>query len=268
MSKTPVWQAGTAMSARALFTQLLRRQTWAELLYALLGLPIGIAGFVFTVTTISVSGGLIVTFVGLPLLAATGLASRYLGSGLRKLSNSLVGTAVAPPQRFRAGPGMFGWLASCLMDGTAWRARLYLLLRLPVGIAGFVIAVAFYSYGLGGVTYPIWRPFTPCQTVPGDSTCHRGASWGTSYFLDTPFRIAFTCVLGLVALLLAPWAVRRVLQLDRLLVRALLGPVGGAARVAELEHSRAVAVDDSAATLRRIERDLHDGARRGSSRSR
>jgi signal transduction histidine kinase len=42
-------------------------------------------------------------------------------------------------------------------------------------------------------------------------------------------------------------------------MHALLGPSWTSARVEELERSRAVAVDDSAATLRRIERDLHDG---------
>jgi signal transduction histidine kinase len=40
----------------------------------------------------------------------------------------------------------------------------------------------------------------------------------------------------------------------------VLGSGRMAARVRQLERSRSYAVDDSAATLRRIERDLHDGA--------
>jgi signal transduction histidine kinase len=43
-------------------------------------------------------------------------------------------------------------------------------------------------------------------------------------------------------------------------MRRLLGPGGLAQRVRHLEQSRAVAVDDAAAQLRRLERDLHDGA--------
>jgi signal transduction histidine kinase len=65
---------------------------------------------------------------------------------------------------------------------------------------------------------------------------------------------------GLVLLLLAPWVVRGVVLLDRMVARALLGPTASAERMAQLERTRAAAVDDSAATLRRIERDLHDGA--------
>jgi signal transduction histidine kinase len=59
--------------------------------------------------------------------------------------------------------------------------------------------------------------------------------------------------------LVAPWAVRAVLSIDRRLMRALLGPDALAVRVRSLEHARAQTVDASAATLRRIERDLHDG---------
>jgi signal transduction histidine kinase len=47
---------------------------------------------------------------------------------------------------------------------------------------------------------------------------------------------------------------------DRRLIRSLLGPSTLTERVSELERTRALAVDDSAAALRRVERDLHDGA--------
>jgi signal transduction histidine kinase len=263
MHTTDLWQADDAMPDHSrlapVFTQLVRRRTWAEFLYALLGLPIGIAGFIFVVVTLAVTTGLSVTFIGLPLMALTGLAARGIGWSLRRFANRLIGTDVPPPQRFRANPGLLGWIGSCLTDGTAWRARLYLLLKLPVGIAGFIAAVSFYAYGLGGVTYSIWRPFTPCNRS-SDGVCHRGVGFGDSYYLDTPFRIVLTFVIGVVLLLAAPWAVRGVLQVDRLLIRLLLGATAGSHRVAELERTRAAAVDDSAATLRRIERDLHDGA--------
>ena len=53
---------------------------------------------------------------------------------------------------------------------------------------------------------------------------------------------------------------RAVTAADRWLVRGLLGPGRLVQRVHELEQTRALAVDDSAALLRRLERDLHDGA--------
>ncbi|TAM85447.1 MAG: sensor histidine kinase [Jatrophihabitans sp.] len=242
----------------AFLVALFTRRAWAELLYALVSLPVGIAGFTFTVVTLSVSGGLLVTFVGLPLIASSGFVSRWVGGQWRATANALLGWGVPAPAPFRARPGFLGWLGSCLKDGTAWRARAYLLLKLPLGIASFVAAVAFYAYGLGGMTYWIWRPFLPCNTDAA-GRCHRAAQLWNGEFIDTPGRIALVAALGLLFTLAAPWVVRGVLQADRALVHALLGPTWTSARVAELEQSRAAAVDDSAATLRRIERDLHDG---------
>jgi signal transduction histidine kinase len=256
-----LWQAEGAMTRRLprFLAELVRPRTWSEFLFAVLGLPLGVAGFVFTVVTFTTSAGLLVTFVGLPLMAITGLASRYLGSSSRMLGNRLLGAEIPPPQPFHANPGLLGWIGSCLTDGTAWRARLYLLLKLPLGIAGFVAAVAFWTYGLGGVTYAIWRPFLPCNTT-SDGRCHHSVGFTDSWQADTPFRIVVVTVAGVLLTLAAPWVVRSVVTVDRIVMRGLLGPTIGAERVAELERTRAVAVDDSAATLRRIERDLHDGA--------
>jgi signal transduction histidine kinase len=256
-----VWQADQPMTARlpAWLAALFHRRTWAETLYAVLGLPIGVAGFVFTVTTVTVSGGLLVTFIGLPLLAITGLISRRLGGGLRRFGNALIDAGIPTPQPFRANPGLLGWIGSCLTDGTAWRARLYLLVKLPLGIASFVVAVLMWIYGIGGVTYATWRPVLGCNTT-SDGRCHRAIGFTDHWQADTPFRILLVSVAGLVLLIAAPWAVRGVVAVDRMVMRMLLGPTGRAERVAELERTRAVAVDDSAATLRRIERDLHDGA--------
>jgi signal transduction histidine kinase len=62
-----------------------------------------------------------------------------------------------------------------------------------------------------------------------------------------------------IFLLAAPWVMRGFVNVDRLLARSLLGPDPFAARVRTLEQARTRTVDTSAATLRRIERDLHDG---------
>ncbi|MFF4366701.1 sensor histidine kinase [Streptomyces sp. NPDC001594] len=58
-----------------------------------------------------------------------------------------------------------------------------------------------------------------------------------------------------------PYVVRLLANLDRLMVRGLLSPSDELERrIAELESGRGVVVDTAAADLRRIERDLHDGA--------
>ncbi|GHA55214.1 histidine kinase [Streptomyces tauricus] len=58
-----------------------------------------------------------------------------------------------------------------------------------------------------------------------------------------------------------PFIARGLANADRAMVRALLSPSDELEqRIAELESDRGVVVDTAAADLRRIERDLHDGA--------
>ncbi|MGW0753086.1 sensor histidine kinase [Streptomyces sp. NPDC002587] len=58
-----------------------------------------------------------------------------------------------------------------------------------------------------------------------------------------------------------PYVVRMLANADRAMVRGLLSPSDELERrIAELESDRGVVVDTAAADLRRIERDLHDGA--------
>ncbi|WP_019547127.1 sensor histidine kinase [Streptomyces sulphureus] len=75
----------------------------------------------------------------------------------------------------------------------------------------------------------------------------------------------FTFASMLVSLLvlwpLLPWIARGLGNVDRALARTLLAPSDELERrVAELESDRGAVVDTAAADLRRIERDLHDGA--------
>ncbi|EFL24119.1 two-component system sensor kinase [Streptomyces himastatinicus ATCC 53653] len=83
---------------------------------------------------------------------------------------------------------------------------------------------------------------------------------GRHFYLDAPFEVAASCVLGVLVLLATPWVMRALTSVDRLLVKGLLGPSRLATRVWELESDRGTVVDTAAADLRRIERDLHDGA--------
>ncbi|WP_128379257.1 sensor histidine kinase [Streptomyces cavernae] len=91
-------------------------------------------------------------------------------------------------------------------------------------------------------------------------------AWRTALyeFIRLPWG-ALTFSVTLTGLFVAwpvlPFIVRALTNVDRALVRALLSPSDELERrIAELESDRGVVVDTAAADLRRIERDLHDGA--------
>ncbi|MBL1102685.1 sensor histidine kinase [Streptomyces coffeae] len=83
-------------------------------------------------------------------------------------------------------------------------------------------------------------------------------------FIRLPWGV-LTFAIALVSLFIAwpvlPWIARALTNVDRALVRGLLSPSDELERrIAELESDRGTVVDTAAADLRRIERDLHDGA--------
>jgi hypothetical protein len=184
------------------------RRTVGEFVYAVAGLPLGIIGFVLTVVTVSVGGGLAVTVVGLPILAVSGIVAAWLASVYRVAGNRLLpDEPVAAPR-----PSGRGWFAGGLRDAKVWRARLYLVLKLPLGIMSFVAAVAFYSYGLGGLTYAIWQPFLP----------NGGLELWNGYVVDDAGSMLVLALLGAGMLALAPLVVHASVSLDRRVVRVLL----------------------------------------------
>jgi signal transduction histidine kinase len=242
---------------RAPFT----RRTWAETLYALVGVVLGAAGFVGVAAALYVGALLAVTLVGLPLIAAALRGARRLGGLHRDLAGRLLGVKVGAPAPLRPTPGsgFLGWVWSGLRDAAGWRAVLYLLVKFPVALVTFAVVAAFWLYGVFFVAYPLLRLVLPRER-DRQGTWHRGLQLFSDIYLDTWPRILAVVVVGVVLLAAAPWVVHSVLALERRLVGGLLGPTRLSQRVRDLEETRAHAVDDAAEALRRIERDLHDGA--------
>jgi len=142
----------------------------------------------------------------------------------------------------------YGWV---WRDPATWRDMLWMATSPVVAVLGLV-PVALVSVGLFGlVSQPLWWwPWAlPAWLVTGE--------W------VTPWYIALSPVLGLVlavpGLLLAPPMLRLRVWWDRLLLRPTRSSTLDQ-RVRRLTETRADAVDVQAAELRRIERDLHDGA--------
>ncbi|MGW1463505.1 sensor histidine kinase [Streptomyces sp. NPDC002308] len=234
-------------------------RTWRELLYLLLSLPISTVLFALVVTTVSLSAGLMVTFLGIPVLAAGLAVCRGFGVLERLRARALLRLDVTDPEpvRGRTG-GVFSWAGAALRSGTSWRHLLYGFLHFPWAVFAFTVSVTVVTTAWSMFTYPLWAWVFPAYVgvdglqMYGDAT-HR-------VYLDSAFELTATCGVGLVLVLVSPWIVRGLASVDRVMVGGLLGPSRLVSRVVELESDRGVVVDTAAADLRRIERELHDGA--------
>ncbi|MCM2393046.1 sensor histidine kinase [Streptomyces albipurpureus] len=239
------------------------RRTWREFGYHMLSLPISTILFVFAITTVSLGAGLLVTFVGIPVLAAALAGCRSFGALERARARVLLRHDVERPEPVRPRTnGVMSWIGAILKSGTSWRSLLYAVLHFPWAVISFSILLTLWSVGWSLLSYPLWQWVFPTYgDAPGIQLYGDGSgSQARTLYLDTPLEIAMASATGFVLVLVTAWMIRGFSYVDRVMVSGLLGPSSLATRVVELESDRGVVVDTAAADLRRIERDLHDGA--------
>jgi signal transduction histidine kinase len=224
-----------------------QRRAWRELAYVWASLPLAVFGLL-------VVYGLVTPIVPLTWAFVPWLG-RWVGSLYRGLARRVLGIDVGPPAPAPRPdrPGVLGWLFARIRDGAGWRAAGYALLRLPYAIVMVYLGAGFWFYGLLGMANPLVQ-WTDRQFFPSGER-HFGVSIN-----DTFVPSWIVVPVGLVLFFSAPWVVHGFVRLDTYLMSRLLGRRLLSERVRDLEETRAMAVDDAAATLRRIERDLHDGA--------
>ncbi|GAA2970158.1 MULTISPECIES: sensor histidine kinase [Streptomyces] len=233
-------------------------RVWRELAYLFLSVPISTALFCFAITMVSLGLGMLITFLGIPILAAGLTLCRGFGMLERARARALLHLDVAEPAPVRGTGGLMSWVGATLKSGVSWRHLLYAVLHFPWAVFAFPVAVTFWAVGWSAFTYPLWRWVFPAYAGIDGIQLYGDETHQT--YLDSPFEMAVTSGIGLAFLMVTPWLLRGLTTVDRLLVSGLLGPSTLATRVSELESDRGVVVDTAAADLRRIERDLHDGA--------
>jgi signal transduction histidine kinase len=205
--------------------------------------PVGIPLFALSVVSV------VYLPVGIGLLTVPPvlLGLRGLAEQQRRWALEWSGVRIVSPYRHRPASGtggLRGRLRLCLWllgDPATWRDLLWSLINVPVTIFLGVLPAALVVNGLEGI---LVAPLVLLY-VPGEQLY---------WLLSVPIGVVSLAV----ALTASPWILRG----HALFSQSLLGPTRQemAERVGELTESRSGVVDASAAELRRIERDLHDGA--------
>lgn len=185
---------------------------------------------------------------------------RALADGARMRAERWSGLPIARPYRPspEARPGWSGRVQRCgamLSDPAFWRDLLWATIDPLIGFTLAVLPMALVVYGVfGALVQPfLWQAITEAGGNNWYAMVHV-TSTGTA-LLAVPVGLAIT----LIGLTTGPW----VLRVHARWTRVLLAPTRNAelvSRVGQLSDSRADATDIQAAELRRIERDLHDGA--------
>lgn len=140
----------------AFFGVALEPRTYGALVYMLLSLATGTFFFSWVVTGLSLSIGLMILIIGIPV------AVLFFGSvrGLSLLEGRLVETLLGErmPRRPRYTDRDRTWLqriGDMFSDGRTWLTLLYFVLMLPLGILYSTVALTLLSLSLGFIWSPV-----------------------------------------------------------------------------------------------------------------
>jgi hypothetical protein len=139
-----------------LFRIFLEPRSYGALLYMLLALPTGVLYFTWAVTGLSLSLGLSVLIIGLPFFLAFLASIRLFALLEGRMVESLLAVRMPrrPPLATRQG-SMWTRLGSWLQDRRTWTTLLYMVLKLPLGVASFTIFTVLLSLALALLASPI-----------------------------------------------------------------------------------------------------------------
>jgi signal transduction histidine kinase len=236
--------------------------------FLILTLPIAIVALTVLATVFFTGLGLITLVVGVFVV----VAALYMGRGFGMLEVVRLRWAGRPEIRQPAWErgdreqGFWRSLFGPFVDGHYWLYLLHGMIVNPiVSIVSWTITVVWVAMALGGTTGWIWQRFVP----EGDRSV-----WPVDWAIDRAFpgntfdidpRVAENVagfLLGVVFLLTLPFVFRGLTLLHDVIGRGMLGAWRSEAlevEVAQLAASRGAAVQAEDASLRRLERDIHDG---------
>ncbi|GAA1816227.1 sensor histidine kinase [Agromyces neolithicus] len=241
-----------------------------EFAFLILTMPIAIIGLTLLATIFFTGLGLIFIVFGIFIVVAALFIARGFGTlELVRLDWAGRPRITRPAwDHSDRNQGFWRTMWAPFIDGHYWLYLLHGMIINPiVSVITWSITVAWTSVALGGTTAWIWYRAIPDGRDDTDFWLHDvvidflfpGNTWNIDPLLG---EAAFEFVVGLIFLATLPFVFRGLTLLHDVIARGTLSAWRSEAlerEVAQLSASRGAAVQAEDASLRRLERDIHDG---------
>jgi len=225
--------------------------------YALSAFFLAVPAFVVVVTDLALGIGLTVLVGGVLLLWVAVMVARGFARFERIRLGGMLGKPAPTPAYPCPRPEDSFWRKALLplRDAQSWLDVVWCLVGLVTGSIAFFQTLAWWAAAAGGLTYWFWQRWIPYD--PHDNTTLAELlGFGEGRHPE----IVLNLVLGAVALLTLPLVVRFAAALHGSLAHVLLSSRAELQHeVRRVEGGRDAARAAEAASLRRLERDIHDG---------
>lgn len=228
-----------------------------EAAYLVIAFPLAIVTFVVAIVTVSGSAALVTAPFFLPV---GGLVLRGLAAQERALQSWLLGRRVPRPVYASDYPttgSAAGNLWRRVVDPQTWLEIAWGLVTFVVATVTFALTVAFGAGVMAGLSSPFWYPIV--ASIDGYNAF--GEMWGVrpAFLIDLPIHV----LAGLVSVPLLVLVVRLGSRVQSGLAAGLIGARATQARYAALQRAHSAGQEAERDSMRRLERDLHDGPQQG-----
>jgi putative sensor protein len=159
-----------------------RLRTYTNLVYLMLAMPLGLLYFLFLSVGLSLGIGLIIVWIGIPILGVVFAASWALAALERQLAIHALGADVPPMAPPPSGESRTLWqqVTAFFLNPVTWKGMAFLVLKFPLGIVSFVTVVTLIATSIALVLAPIaWElgvfevdvVFWPVNSLGGAWAC-------------------------------------------------------------------------------------------------
>jgi Putative sensor len=182
--------------------------------YVLLGFPLALVAFCLLLTGVLAGVGLIVVWIGLPILAVSLAAARGLAELQRRLLPAVLHERVRQPA-YRTPRRSLAGVIDVVADVRRWLDAVHGIVAMPVATVTWSLVVTWWAAALGGVTYGLWEWSLP--DGPDNTRLAELLGWD-----GRGADILLHAAIGLFALVTLPLVVRGCALLQAKIARALL----------------------------------------------
>jgi signal transduction histidine kinase len=227
-----------------------------ESAYALSSFPVALPAFVLTVTLFSTGLGLVFLVGGVLLLTLCVYVARGFARMERYRSLALLGREIPTPRYLcpQSGDSFWRRMLMPLRDPQSWLDVVWTLVGFVTALVSFTLVLTWWAGAAGGLTYWFWQRFIPYDD--DDTGLAELIGLGDGRLTESLLQLA----IGFAMLVTLPWVVRGAAVLHAGLATVVLGSRGELQeQVARVEVGREAARRAEASSMRRLERDIHDG---------
>lgn len=177
------------------FGVIIRGQTYLNILYILLALPLGVFYYVFLAGGIILGVPLVIVFIGILVLIAVFAAWVAFIAFERQLAIWLLRVDVPP---YIPDPSSHtNWISGLITNRVTWTGLLFLFLKLPLGVFSLTLLVVLFSTTVSFLSAPF---IYTNQTL--SNLAFLPVEW-TGWEVDTLYWAVLLFVIGLLMIFLS-----------------------------------------------------------------